>query len=113
MVVGTGETIPVDGRVLAGDAYVDQSTVTGESLPMPRAVGDQALAGGVVTAGRLVIRAERVGEATTSRITRYIKEALDRPADIQTTSSALADRRVSITLASAGHRHLSAHAGDR
>lgn len=102
VVVGVGETIPVDGRVLAGDAYVDQSTVTGESLPLPRAAGDRALAGSVVTAGRLVIRAERVGEATTTgRITRYIQEALDRPTDIQTTSGALADRRVGVTLASA------------
>lgn len=49
VVVGVGETIPVDGRVLAGDAYVDQSTVTGESLPMPRSAGDQALAGGAST----------------------------------------------------------------
>ena len=62
VVVGAGETIPVDGQVVAGDAYVDQSSVTGESLPMPRAVGDQALAGGVVTDGRLVVQAERVGE---------------------------------------------------
>ena len=102
VVVGTGETIPIDGQVVAGAAYVDQSTVTGESLPLPRNVGDEALAGGVLTDGRLVIQAERVGEATTTgRITRYIQEALDRPADIQTVSSVFADRRVGITLATA------------
>jgi len=102
VVVGTGETIPIDGRVVAGAAYVDQSTVTGESLPRPRNVGDEALAGGVLTDGRLVIQAERVGQATTTgQITRYIQEALDRPADIQTVSSVFADRRVGITLAAA------------
>lgn len=102
VVVGAGETIPIDGRVVAGAAYVDQSTVTGESLPRPRNVGDEALAGGVLTDGRLVIQAERVGEATTTgRITRYIQEALDRPAEIQTASSVFADRRVGITLATA------------
>lgn len=102
VVVGTGETIPIDGRVVAGAAYVDQSTVTGESLPAPRNVGDEALAGGVLTDGRLVIQAERVGQATTTgRITRYIQEALDRPADIQTVSNVFADRRVGITLATA------------
>jgi heavy metal translocating P-type ATPase len=102
VVVGAGETIPVDGQVVAGDAYVDQSSVTGESLPMPRAVGDQALAGGVVTDGRLVVQAERVGEdTTTGRISRYIQEALDRPAEIQTVSSVFADRRVGITLITA------------
>ncbi|MEF3365017.1 heavy metal translocating P-type ATPase [Methylocystis sp. 9N] len=103
VVVGAGETIPVDGHVQTGDAYVDQSTVTGESLPLPRGAGDQALAGGVVTAGRLVILAERVGAATTTgRIAGYIQEGLDRPSNIQTASSALADKRVGITLASAG-----------
>lgn len=102
VVVGAGETIPVDGHVQTGEAYVNQSTVTGESLPLPRAAGDTALAGGVVTAGRLVILAERVGSATTTgRVASYIQEALDRPAAIQTTSSALADKRVGITLASA------------
>ncbi|MGD9659590.1 MAG: heavy metal translocating P-type ATPase, partial [Methylocystis sp.] len=102
VVVGTGETIPIDGRAVAGAAYVDQSTLTGESLPRPRNVGDEALAGGVLTDGRLVIEAERVGQATTTgRITRYIQEALDRPADIQTVSSVFADRRVGITLATA------------
>jgi heavy metal translocating P-type ATPase len=102
VVVGLGETIPVDGRVVAGDAYVDQSAVTGESLPLPRAPGDEALAGGILTDGRLVIRAERVGDSTTTgRITRYIQEALERPAEIQSVSDALADRRVGITLASA------------
>ncbi|WP_238120863.1 MULTISPECIES: heavy metal translocating P-type ATPase [unclassified Xanthobacter] len=102
VVVGLGETIPVDGTVVSGDAYVDQSAVTGESLPIPRAPGGMALAGGIITEGRLVIRADRVGEATTTgRIARYIQDALERPAEIQSVSDALADRRVGITLGSA------------
>lgn len=49
--------------------------MTGESLPLPRAAGDQALAGGGVAARRLVILAERVGAATTTgRIAGYIQE---------------------------------------
>ncbi|MFG1400377.1 heavy metal translocating P-type ATPase [Xanthobacter sediminis] len=102
VVVGIGETIPVDGTVVGGDAYVDQSAVTGESLPIPRAPGGTALAGGIITEGRLVIRAERVGEATTTgRIARYIQDALERPAEIECVSDALADKRVGITLGSA------------
>ncbi|MGQ3674507.1 heavy metal translocating P-type ATPase [Xanthobacter sp. TB0139] len=102
VLVSSGETIPVDGLVIAGDAYVDQSAVTGESLPMPRSAGSPALAGGIVTHGRLTIRAERVGEATTTgRITRYIQDALERPAEIEAIADQLADKRVGITLASA------------
>lgn len=102
VVVGLGESVPVDGTVLSGDAYVDQSTITGESLPVPLAPGRPALAGSIVTDGRLVIRADRVGQGTTTgRITRYIQEALERPAEIQSVSEQLADRRVGITLASA------------
>lgn len=100
--VGLGETVPVDGRVVSGAGYVDQSAVTGESLPLPRMAGDEALAGGILTEGRLVIRAERVGDATTTgRISRYIQQALERPAEIETVAQQLADRRVGITLASA------------
>ncbi|WP_334175391.1 heavy metal translocating P-type ATPase [Pseudoxanthobacter sp.] len=102
LAVGLGETVPVDGTVIAGDAYVDQSAVTGESLPLPRSPGDAVLAGSIVTEGRLLVRAERVGSATTTgRIARYIQDALERPAEIQSVSDALADRRVGITLASA------------
>ncbi|MBB3809598.1 heavy metal translocating P-type ATPase [Pseudochelatococcus contaminans] len=100
--VGLGETVPVDGVVVSGDAYVDQSAVTGESLPIPRAPGGEVLAGSIVTDGRLVVRADRIGEATaTGRITRYIQDALEQPAEIQSMSDALADKRVGITLASA------------
>ncbi|MGE4373553.1 MAG: heavy metal translocating P-type ATPase [Xanthobacter sp.] len=102
VIVSSGETIPVDGTVVSGDAYVDQSAVTGESLPMPRSAGSPALAGGIVTDGSLVIRAERVGDATTTgRITRYIQDALERPAEIEAIADQLADKRVGITLASA------------
>jgi heavy metal translocating P-type ATPase len=101
VVVATGETVAVDGTVVRGAALVDCSSVTGESLPIPKEPGDAALAGGVVTEGRLVVRAERIGAATTTgRITCYIQQALDRPAEIQSVSRELADKRVLITLAS-------------
>ena len=101
VVAGTGERIPVDGVVLSGMAWVDQSAVTGESLAIPREEGDEVLAGSVVTEGRLVVIAERVGDATTTaRISRYILAGLTDPAGIQSESHRLADRRVLITLLS-------------
>lgn len=101
VVVGTGARIPVDGVVLSGNAYVNQSAVTGESLPIPREAGDGVLSGSVVEDGRLVILAERVGDATTTaRISRYIQEALANPTGIQGESRKMADKRVLITLAS-------------
>lgn len=101
VVVGTGNLIPVDGVVFSGNAYVNQAAVTGESLPVPREQGDEVLSGSVVEDGRLVILAERVGNATTTaRISRYIQEALANPTGIQGESRKMADKRVLITLAS-------------
>ncbi|MBK1663900.1 heavy metal translocating P-type ATPase [Rhodospirillum rubrum] len=101
VVVGAGELIPIDGVVASGSAYVNQSTVTGESLPIPREAGDAVLSGSVVEEGRLTIIAERVGgSTTTARIARFIQQALAEEADTQSKASLLADRRVYITLAS-------------
>ncbi|KAI94624.1 ATPase P [Rhodomicrobium udaipurense JA643] len=101
VVVNTGDRIPVDGVVLSGNAWVNQSAVTGESMPIPREEGDEVLSGSVVTEGRLVIVAERVGDTTTTaRISRYILDGLTDPTGIQSESHRLADRRVFITLAS-------------
>ncbi len=103
IVVGTGERVPVDGVVAAGAAWLDQSAVTGESLPTPREEGDAVLSGSIVTEGRLVILAERVGDTTTTaRISRYILEGLADPTGIQSESHGLADKRVLLTLASGG-----------
>ncbi len=101
VVVGTGNQIPVDGVVYSGTAYVNQATVTGESLPVPKEIGDEVLSGSMVEDGRLVIVAERVGAATTTaRISRYIQEALSNPSGIQCESRRISDKRVIITLLS-------------
>ena len=101
VVVGTGLRVPVDGVVAAGTAWVNAAAVTGESLPVPREAGDAVLSGSVVEDGRLVVIAERVGDATTTaRISRYIREGLADPSGIQSESQRIANRRVLITLAS-------------
>ncbi|ALK08945.1 heavy metal translocating P-type ATPase [Blastochloris viridis] len=101
VVVGTGIRVPVDGVVVDGAAWVNQAAVTGESLPVPREAGEAVLSGSVVEEGRLVVAAERVGDATTTaRISRYIREGLADPSGMQSESQRMANRRVLITLAS-------------
>jgi heavy metal translocating P-type ATPase len=97
--VGPGDMIPVDGQVVAGAATVNQSSITGESIPVDREAGARVLSGGVVEAGRLRIRAVRVGSATTTaRIAAFIESALDRKPAIQSNAERLARHRILFTL---------------
>lgn len=84
IVVRTGERIGVDGSVESGEAAVDQASITGEFLPMRKAVGDPVFAGTVLKAGRLVIRVEKVGDDTAvARIVHLVEEATHRKAAVQ------------------------------
>ncbi len=97
--VGAGQMVPVDGRVAEGAATVNQSSVTGESLPIPKEAGAAVLSGTVLEEGRLVVLAERVGDATTTaRIAHFIREALGRRGQTQRVAEQLADRRVWLSL---------------
>ncbi len=76
VVVRSGSSIPVDGTVVEGRGAVDQSAITGESLPVEKGVGDTVTAATINTEGYLVIRADKVGEDTTlSQIIRMVEEA--------------------------------------
>jgi Cu2+-exporting ATPase len=68
LVVRAGERLPVDGEVIDGTAAVDESLVTGESLPVRHGPGDDVRGGTVVTDGRLVIRAADGAERTLDRV---------------------------------------------
>lgn len=84
VVIKPGERIAVDGQVLEGQAYVNQSTVTGESVPVERRSGEDVFAGTVVESGYLVVRAEKVGDETTfARILELVEEAQDAKAKTQ------------------------------
>lgn len=76
LVVKAGESIPVDGTVVSGSASVDQSALTGESIPVEKNVGDTVAAATVSRSGYLQFRAEKVGEDTTlAKIIRMVEEA--------------------------------------
>ena len=87
--VRPGEKIPVDGVLIDGRAAVDESLITGESMPVDKAAGDAVTAGAVNTTGGFVMRAERVGADTMlSRIVQMVAAAQRSRAPIQR----LADR---------------------
>jgi P-type Cu+ transporter len=82
--VRPGEKVPVDGEVVEGVSHVDESMVTGESLPVDKTVGDTLIGATVNGTGALVMRAERVGADTLlSRIVNMVAEAQRSRAPIQ------------------------------
>jgi cation-transporting P-type ATPase C len=98
VVVHDHVALPVDGEVVDGDAAVDQSAITGETLPVSMVVGSRVHAGSVVVRGRLVVRASAVGNETTiGRIIARVEEAqLDR-APIQTVGENFSRRFVPVS----------------
>jgi Cu+-exporting ATPase len=82
--VRPGEKIPVDGVVLDGNSAVDESMVTGESIPVEKTEGDRVTGGTVNGTGSFVMRAERVGSETLlAHIVRLVSEAQRSRAPIQ------------------------------
>ena len=89
VVVRKGEIIPVDGELLSGGISVDQSNITGESIPVSKTVGEGVYASTTVTAGYCTIKATKVGEDTSfSNIVRLVEEAANSKAPV----SRLADK---------------------
>jgi Cu+-exporting ATPase len=82
--VRPGEKIPTDGIVVSGESYVDESMVTGESMPTEKGAGSQVFGATMNGTGSLVIRAEKVGQATLlSQIVQMVSEAQRSRAPIQ------------------------------
>jgi P-type Cu+ transporter len=89
VVVRPGEKIPVDGRVLSGESAVDESMITGESIPVTKRAGDEVIGATMNTSGSFRFAASKVGEETAlQQIMRMVEEAQGSKAPIQR----LADR---------------------
>ncbi|ORV98821.1 copper-transporting ATPase [Mycobacterium kyorinense] len=98
VVVHDHVAIPVDGEVVDGEAIVDQSAITGETLPVSIVAGARVHAGSVVLRGRLVVRASAVGNETTiGRIITRVEEAQHDRAPIQTVGENFSRRFVPIS----------------
>ena len=91
VLVDLGERVPVDGEVVAGQADVDESSLTGESLPVAKAKGSKAWSSTLVSSGHLTIKAEKVGtETTLEKIIKMVEGAqLEKP-DIHTAAEKFA-----------------------
>ncbi|WP_244141555.1 heavy metal translocating P-type ATPase [Burkholderia gladioli] len=82
--VRPGERFPVDGRIAAGASHVDESLITGESLPVAKAPGDRVTAGSINAEGALSVETTAIGaETTLARIIRLVESAQAEKAPIQ------------------------------
>ncbi len=101
--VRPGEKIPVDGALLEGRGAVDESMVTGESIPVEKAPGSRVTGGTVNGAGGFVMRAERVGSDTLlAQIVRQVSEAQRSRAPVQRLADVVASYFVPAVVVAAG-----------
>ena len=90
-----GETIPVDGIILTGETSVDQSVLTGESMPVDKSVGEDVFGGTVNRFGVINIKATKVGEdSSLQKLIRMVQDAEDKKAPLQRTMDKCAGRLV-------------------
>jgi Cu+-exporting ATPase len=103
IIVRPGDRIPVDGRVLSGHSTVDQSPITGESVPADKTVGDEVFAGTINLHGAMELEVERVGEDTAlEQIIHLVEHAEAAKAPTQRLADKYATWFVPIVLVAAG-----------
>lgn len=84
LLVKTGSKVPVDGKVISGEGYVNQASITGESFPVHKRIESMIYAGTILENGTLQIKADRVGEDTTfGKIIELVEEAQDSKSDAE------------------------------
>ena len=102
LVIAPGGRVPVDGVVVAGTSTVDQSRITGESMPVDVRAGSEVFAGSINQVGAVEVRAERVGASSSyGRIVEAVREAQSSEPPVQRLADRLAAWLVYLALASA------------
>lgn len=107
VVVHMGNVIPFDGEILDGDAMVNQASLTGESVPVQRTVGNTVFAGTVVEEGEITIRVKEVeGNNRFDQIVTMIEESEKLKSELEGKAEHYADRLVPWTLGATGLTYL-------
>src|SRR5690554_4985520 len=84
LLVKTGAKVPVDGTVLSGEGYINEASITGESVPLRKKSGTEVYAGTILENGTIQIVADRVGEDTTfGKIIELVEEAQDSKSEAE------------------------------
>ena len=99
IIVRTGSLIPLDGKVVSGEAMVNQASMTGESQPVPKKAGSFVYAGTVAEEGECVIQVEKAqGSGRYDRIVKMIEDSEKLKSSAEASASHLADKLVPYTL---------------
>ena len=103
VLVQTGEKISVDGVIERGSAVIDQSSITGEYMPVTKKAGEEVFAGTIIKSGNITVKAEKVGdERTVSRIIKLVEDASFNKADIQSYADTFSAQLIPLNFLLAG-----------